>query len=79
MCLFKKKKPKIEINSKFKKGELVSFFYRGDLKFGFVYGIKLNEESKVIYDIQIGGECPAIIKDIRELDLVRREKRNQNV
>ena len=76
MCFFKKKKPKIEINSKFKMGEAISFFYKGDLKFGFVHNIKLSSEGKVIYDIQIGGECPAIINDVREIDLIK-EKRHE--
>ena len=72
MCLFKKKKPKIEINSKYKIGDPVSFFYKQDLKFGFVHNVKLSDEGKVIYDIQIGGECPAVIYDIKEYDLVKR-------
>ena len=68
MCLFKKKKKKI-INSKFKEDDFVSFFYKGELNFGFIYNIKEDENGKILYDVQIGGECPAILKDIKEIDL----------
>lgn len=73
MCFFRKKKPKVEVNTKFKVGDCVSFRYRGDLTFGWVYEIHLNREESVLYDIQIGGQCPAIIYKIKEEDLKIRD------
>ena len=73
MCFFRKKKPKVEVNAKFKVGDCVSFRYRGDLTFGWVYEIHLNGEESVLYDIQIGGQCPAIIYKIKEEDLKIRD------
>lgn len=67
---FKKKKEKEVIISKYQMGELVNFKYKNDIRFGRVYKIsKVNEE--VIYSIQIGGECPAIIDNIPEKSLFR--------
>lgn len=65
MCFFKKK-AKITINSKFSLGEFVYFHYRDELFHGFVYNIKQDVDGGVIYDIQIGGECPVVKKDIKE-------------
>ena len=70
----KKKKEVIEINSKFKVGDPVRFKYRGELTFGWVYTIKKGPSGSVIYDVQIGGQCPAIIYDIEEEALKLREK-----
>ena len=68
MCLFFKKKPKkiIPENAKFSVGQLVHFRHRGELYFGFIYEIHYNPLGKIIYDIQVGGQCPAIIKEIPE-------------
>ena len=37
--------------------------------------MKQDELGKVIYQIQIGGECPAIINDVQEEDIVYVRKR----
>lgn len=64
MC-FKRKKKEI-INSRFKMGELVNFRYKDELTFGFIYKIKEDKDGSILYDIQIGGQCPAILYDIPE-------------
>lgn len=68
----KKKKEDIIINSKFKVGDQVRFRYRGDLVFGWIYTIKKGPSGNIIYDVQIGGQCPAIIYDIEEEALTLR-------
>ncbi len=70
MFFFKKRKSEIEINSKYKIGDSVSFFYKKELRFGRIYNVRLSDDSKVIYDIQLGGECPVVIYDVEE-DLVK--------
>ena len=69
MCFFKKKK-KIEItNNRFQLGDSIRFRYRGNVSRGIIYNVKLDEEGRVIYDVQIGGECPATIENIKEEEL----------
>ena len=72
MCLFKKKK-KINITgNRFQLGQLVSFKYRDEVNPGIIYQVKLDKDNKIIYDVQIGGECPAIIYDVKEEDIFLR-------
>lgn len=69
MCWFKKKEKKQPINSKFKKGEFVNFRYKDELSFGWIwssYQKDINGIPTVFYDIQIGGQCPAVINGIPE-------------
>lgn len=71
MCFWKKKK-EINIDSKYQLGELVLFKYRNDLMNGYIYKIYLSPSGEVIYDIQIGGECPAVINNIPETEVVKK-------
>lgn len=71
MCLFKKKKKKPVINNnKYSLGRSVQFRYRGELTPGIVYDLNLDDEGKVIYDIQVGGECPFIVRGVSEKDII---------
>ncbi|MBR0439833.1 MAG: hypothetical protein IJK27_03700 [Bacilli bacterium] len=72
MCLFKKKKSEVILNSTYKKGQKVSFKRRDDIDPGIIYEVRKNNNGEIIYDIQIGGECPAIIKDVNEKDIFPR-------
>lgn len=63
MHLFKKNKT--EINSKYKVGERVYFKYKGDVTSSYVYSVYLIN-GEIFYSLQIGGECPAVIKGIKE-------------
>ena len=69
MCLFKKKKKEF-IPSLYKKGDTVQFKDRyGDMCVGYVYKIYKNSEGKIIYDIQVGGECPVVLNGYKEEEL----------
>ena len=72
MCLFKKKKSEVILNSTYKKGQKVSFKRRDDVDPGIIFEVRKNSYGEIIYDIQIGGECPAIIKDVNEKDIFPR-------
>ena len=74
MCFFRKKKPKVLITgNKYEVGDLVKFRHRGDLDPGYIYEVKLDNNDEIIYDIQIGGECPTIIENVKEKDIVSRK------
>ena len=75
MCFKRKKnlikkysaeKSSIEINTAYKMGQFVHFRYRDELYFGYVNWIYRGTNNEILYDIQVGGQCPAIIKGIRE-------------
>ena len=85
MCFFRKKdkkineqkvkrKPSIDDGAKFKLGQFVHFRYREELYFGYVDYIYTVNDSK-IYDIQVGGQCPAIIRGIKEETIFVVEKK----
>ena len=65
----KRNKKKVVFDSKYHLEEQVMFPYRGDMTAGYIYEISLDENGEVIYSIQIGGECPAIIPNIKESDV----------
>lgn len=72
MCfLRRKKKPKIE--AKFHLGDSVRFRYKDELYFGWIYEIHAENSACVIYDVQVGGQCPMIIKNIKEEELTLRK------
>ena len=73
MCFFRKKKSKTKIETKFKMGDCVRFKHRGELTFGWIYEIYIKEGQETIYDIQIGGQCPAILYGFKESDLRLKE------
>lgn len=67
MCFFKRKKTIIEkVDSKFDIGDSVYFRYKEELYFGYVMSVRKNINNEIVYSIQIGGECPVVIRDIKE-------------
>ena len=67
MWPFKKKKKAEPItDAKFALGDFVYFRYRDELTFGWIYAIKKDAVGKVIYDVQVGGQCPAVLHDLPE-------------
>ena len=72
MCLFKRKK-KLEIETKFHLGDAVRFRYRDELYFGWIYEIHAENQEQISYDVQVGGQCPMIIKNIKEEELTLRK------
>ena len=74
MWPFKKKKKEEPItDGKFKMGDFVYFRYRGELAFGWIYGIKKDAQGNILYDVQLGGQCPSVIYDLPE-DQLREKK-----
>ena len=67
MCFFKKKK--YPENAKYKMGDYVNFRYRNELLFGYIYNARV-EDDKVIYTIQLAGQCPSFIQDYKEEDII---------
>lgn len=65
MCFFKKKKKEVIVGL-YKKGDNINFPFKNEMTPGIIYDIKKDEAGEIIYDIQIGGECPAIIHGIKE-------------
>ena len=74
MCLFKKKKKTVTFNHLYNIGDHVKFRHRGELSPGYIYGYKLDSNNIVVYDVQIGGECPTIINNIKESDIILPKK-----
>ena len=72
MFLYKlfNRKPKYPETAKYKKGDFVNFRRRGDLCFGYIYDAAVSEDGKISYTIQIGGQCPALIYNWKEEDIL---------
>lgn len=66
---FRKKKEVYPENAKYKLKDYVNFRYRDELYFGYIYGAK-EVEGKILYTIQIGGQCPALIYDYKEENII---------
>ena len=87
MCFKRKKnlikeystqKSSIETNTTYKIGQFVHFRYRDELYFGYVNWIYKGTNNEILYDIQVGGQCPAIIKGIREdIIFIMEERKNK--
>ena len=41
---------------------------------GVIYDMNLDDEGNVIYDVQLGGECPVIIEGVKEKDIIPNNK-----
>ena len=48
----------------------VNFRHRGELSFGYIYEVFVDDEKKVTYTIQIGGQCPAFLYSWKEEDIL---------
>ena len=65
-----KRKNKYPEQAKYKLKDYVNFRYRGELLFGYIYSASIDEENKVIYTIQIAGQCPMLIPNYKEEDII---------
>ena len=73
MCWLKKQKKPDMIDSRFKIDDFVLFKdHKNDATQGTIYSIKLLEDGQIMYDIQVGGECPKVIKDIPENKVIKK-------
>ena len=74
MCFFKRKKEEKIINAKFKKDESVLYRnHRGELCNCYIYDIHQDKAGTITYDVQVGGECPVIYRDIEESKIIKRK------
>ena len=69
---FKRKKKYPEI-AKYKENDYVNFRWRNELYFGYIYDAKIIN-NKVVYTIQIAGQCPALIYDYEEENIIGLKK-----
>ena len=68
MFLFKKKYPAV---AKYKEQDFVNFYHRGDMRFAWVYDAKVDKTTGAVsYTLQVGGQCPALIYDVPESDII---------
>ena len=75
MCWFKKKKKELVTGNKYHIHQQVSFKYRGEITPGNIFAVKYDENKNILYDVEIGGECPAVINNIKEEDIYERATR----
>lgn len=75
MCFFKKNKNNSKtIDSKFKKGESILFRnHRGELLNGYIYEVYQDKSGAITYDVQVGGECPVVYRDVQENKIIKRK------
>ncbi|MBE6698928.1 MAG: hypothetical protein E7584_01610 [Ruminococcaceae bacterium] len=71
MWPFKKKYP---ATAKYKEKDFVNFYHRGEMRFGWIYDATVDKSGAVSYTIQIGGQCPALIYDVPEGDIIGLKK-----
>ena len=71
MFIFKKKTENVQIASKFKLKDFVDFYYKDDVYFGRISKVYLDTEGQVNYDIDIAGQCPATLTEIKEEKVIR--------
>ena len=75
MCLFKKRKKEEPVTgNKYFVGDFILFHRKNELYNGYIYKVHYDNEKNIVYDIQIGGECPVVIENILENKIVRRAK-----
>lgn len=68
MWPFKKKYPAA---AKYGLRDCVRFYHRGDMRVAWVYGAAVDKKSAAVtYTLQVGGQCPALIYDVPEGDII---------
>ena len=71
MFFFKKKYP---TEAKYKENDFVNFYYRGEMRFAWIYDAAVDKNGAISYTIQIGGQCPALLYNIPESDIIGLKK-----
>ena len=69
-----KRKNKFPEMAKYKENNCVSFRFRDDLAFGYIHDAKLGKDGKISYTIQLGGQCPALLYDFKEENIIGLKK-----
>ena len=68
MWPFKKKYPAA---AKYQLKDRVNFYHRGEMRFAWVYDATVDKASgAVVYTLQVGGQCPALIYNITESEII---------
>ena len=70
-----KKKNKYPLEAKYKKGDFVNFRYRDELCFGYIFMAYVGEDKKITYTIQMGGQCPSLLHNYKEEDIIGYKKK----
>ena len=73
--LFKRNKKKYPETAKYQLGDFVNFRYLNELYFGYIYDAEIDENDKIVYTIQIGGQCPQFIYKYKEENIIGLKKR----
>ncbi len=67
MWPFKKRYP---IAAKYQRDDFVNFNRRGEMRFGWIYDASVDKGGHVTYTMQIGGQCPSLLYEIPEEDIL---------
>jgi len=67
-CGGKKGNP-IKVDGKYRVGDRVYFFHRGDRTTGDIYKVYGDSDGNPIYDVQVGGQCPSFRYGMKEAEL----------
>lgn len=62
----KEKEPEAAPEAKFAIGDRVYFKHRGDRTIGHIYRAYKGEDGGVVYDVQVGGQCPYFLYAMKE-------------
>lgn len=68
------KRKKYPETAKYQKKAEINFRYRGELMFGYIYDAR-EDNGKIIYSIQTAGQCPAIIENYQEENIIGLRKK----
>ena len=68
MFFFKKKYPAA---AKYKVKDFINFYHRGEMRFAWIYDAEIDKSSGAVsYTMQVGGQCPALIYNVPESDII---------
>ena len=67
MFFFKKKYPAA---AKYKVKDFVNFYHRGEMLSVWIYDAEVDKSGAVSYTMQVGGQCPALIYNVPEGDII---------
>ena len=70
----KTKEPEPVTGSKFLPGDDVYFKHRGDRTYGRICRVYSGECGEILYDVQVGGQCPYFLYGKKEEDLTFHHK-----
>ena len=71
MFFFKKKYPAA---AKYKVKDFVNFYHRGEMRFAWIYDAEADKNGTIFYTLQIGGQCPALLYNVPESDIIGLKK-----